>query len=150
MLLIPAGEFLMGSGPQQDEHAEATEQPQHRLYMPDYYLAQTPVTHAQYDAFLQATGGEALEGWDWVFHMPPRGRENHPVVNVSWYEAIAYCQWLAEVTGNRYGLHSEAEWEKGARGTEGRIYPWGHLWDATRCNTAVNGLKFVSVQGVMR
>ena len=61
MILIPAGEFLMGSDPQQDEDAHDDEQPQHRLYLPDYYLAKTPVTNAQYRAFVRATGREAPE-----------------------------------------------------------------------------------------
>lgn len=139
MVLIPAGEFLMGSDPQQDEHAHESQQPQHCLFLPGYYLAKTPVTHAQYHTFLRATGREAPEGWDWVKHTPPRGKEDHPVFNVSWYDALAYCQWLSEVTGKSYGLPSEAEWEKGARGTDGRIYPWGNQWDATRCNIAEGG-----------
>jgi formylglycine-generating enzyme required for sulfatase activity len=139
VILIPAGEFLMGSDPQQDVHAGGHEQPQHRLYLPDYYLAKTQVTHAQYYAFLRATGGEAPEGWDWVYHTPLKGKEDHPVVNVSWYDARDYCQWLSEMTGRDYDLPSEAEWEKGARGTDGRIYPWGNQWDATRCNTSERG-----------
>lgn len=129
----------MGSDLQQDEHAYEIEQPQHRLSLPDYYLAKTPVTHAQYGVFMRATGGEAPEGWDWVKHTPPRGKEDHPVFNVTCYDAIAYCQWLSEVTGKSYGLPSEAEWEKGARSTDGRIYPWGNQWDATRCNIAEGG-----------
>jgi formylglycine-generating enzyme required for sulfatase activity len=139
MILIPVGEFLMGSDPQQDENAFDHEQPQHRLALPDYYLAKTPVGHAQYRAFVLATGRKASYGW--TNRIPPRGEEDHPVVNVTWYDAMNYCQWLSEVTGRNYGLPSEAEWEKGARGTGGRIYPWGNQWDATRCNSKESGLK---------
>jgi formylglycine-generating enzyme required for sulfatase activity len=133
-ILIPAGEFLMGSDPQQDELAADREQPQHRLYLPYYYLTKTLVTNAEYGAFVLATGHEAPVGW--TNKIPPRGAEAHPVVNVSWYEAQDYCSWLSEVTGRGYGLPSEAEWEKGARATDGRIYPWGNQWDATLCNSA--------------
>jgi formylglycine-generating enzyme required for sulfatase activity len=138
MILIPAGEFLMGSDPQNDEHAADDEQPQHRLYLPEYYLAKTPVTNGQYRAFVAATGREAPAGW--TNRAPPRGKEDHPVVYVSWYDARDYCQWLSQVTGRRYSLPSEAEWEKAVRGTDGRIYPWGHQWDASRCNAGEGGL----------
>jgi formylglycine-generating enzyme required for sulfatase activity len=134
MILIPAGEFLMGSDPQQDAAAFANEQPQHSLYLPEYYLAKTPVTNAQYQVFVTSTGCAAPQGWR--DGAPPLGAEDHPVVNVSWYEARDYCQWLSQVTRRRYGLPSEAEWEKAARGSDGRIYPWGMRWDATRCNSA--------------
>ena len=83
MILIPGGEFLIGSDPQQDEHAQVSEQPQHRLSLPDYYLAKTPMTNTQYHAFLRVTGREVPEGWDWVYHTPARGTEDHPVVHVS-------------------------------------------------------------------
>jgi formylglycine-generating enzyme required for sulfatase activity len=138
MIRIPAGEFLMGSDPQQDEEALYHEQPQHRLSLPDYYLAKTPVTHGQYSAFVLATGYKAPGGW--TNGDPPRGREDHPVEEVSWYDARNYCQWLSQVTGKDYRLPSEAEWEKGARGTDGRIYPWGYQWDVTRCNVWENSL----------
>jgi formylglycine-generating enzyme required for sulfatase activity len=138
MILIPAGEFLMGSDPQQDGGADDDEQPQHRLYVPEFYLAKTPVTNAQYQVFVAATGRAAPQGW--TNRAPPRGAEDHPVVHVSWYEARDYCQWLTEVTGRRYGLPSEAEWEKGARGTDGRLYPWGNQWEATRCNSSERDL----------
>ena len=138
MILIPAGEFLMGSDPQQDKDAFDDEQPQQRLSLPDYFLARTPVTRAQYSAFVQVTGHEALQGW--TNGTPPPDMEDHPVVNVSWYDARDYCQWLSQETGKDYGLPSEAEWEKGARGADGRIYPWGNQWDATRCNSGESGL----------
>ena len=138
MILIPAGEFLMGSDPSVDKDAQPDEQPQHTVYLPDYYLAKTPVTNAQYAAFVQAT---FLQPIHWKGEKPPGGKEDHPVVNVSWHDAIAYCHWLAEVMGKPYRLPSEAEWEKGARGTDGRIYPWGNRWDVKRCNTWEGGQK---------
>jgi formylglycine-generating enzyme required for sulfatase activity len=137
MILIPASEFLMGSDPEKDQNAQDDEQPQHCLYVPDYCLSKTPVTNAQYRAFVLARGHEAPFGW--TNRTPPRGEKDHPVWDVSWYDALAYCRWLSEVTGKRYGLPSEAEWEKGARGTDGRIYPWGDQWEATRCNSAESG-----------
>jgi formylglycine-generating enzyme required for sulfatase activity len=85
LILLPAGEFIMGSDPQQDKDAYDDEQPQHLLYLPDYYLAKTPVTNAQYSAFVLATGHEAPDGW--TSRAPPHGEEDHPVVHVSWYDA---------------------------------------------------------------
>jgi serine/threonine-protein kinase len=138
MILIPAGQFLMGSDPRKDKDTRDEEQPQHTLYLPDYYLAKTLVTNAQYAAFGQATAHN--QPGHWTEGRPPGGKEDHPVVNVSWYDTMAYCHWLAEVTGKLYCLPSEAEWEKGARGSDGRIYPWGNQWDAKRCN-AGKGLQ---------
>jgi formylglycine-generating enzyme required for sulfatase activity len=132
MILISAGEFLMGSDSEQDPNARDDEQPQHRLYLPNYYLAKTPVTNAQYSAFVLATGHTPPSHW--IKGQLPNGTHAHPVVWVSWYDGLAYCGWLSEATGKSYGLASEAEWEKGARGTDGRIYPWGNHWDKTRCN----------------
>ena len=139
MILIPAGEFLIGSDPSVEEDARDNEQPQHTLYLPDYYLAKTPVTNAQYAAFVQATFHQQPSYWEGG--KPPGGKEDHPVVNVSWHDAIAYCKWLAETTRKPYRLPSEAEWEKGARDTDGRIYPWGNRWDEKRCNTREIGRR---------
>jgi len=137
MILIPAGDFLMGSDPSVDKDAMDLEQPQHTLYLPDYYIARTPVTNAQYAAFVEATGHRQPQHWK--DGKPPSGKEDHPVVWVSWHDAVAYCDWLAEVTGKPYRLPSEAEWEKGARGSDGRIYPWGNEWDVERCNSQKGG-----------
>jgi formylglycine-generating enzyme required for sulfatase activity len=91
------------------------------------------VTNVQYAAFVQATGYDQPEHWK--LGKLPSGKEDDPVAYVSWYDAVAYCRWLAEVTGKPYGLPSEAEWEKGARGSDGRIYPWGNRWNEMRCNS---------------
>ena len=146
MILIPAGEFLMGSDPRKDKDASGDEQPQHRLYLPDYTMARTPITQAQYAAFVQATGRRApnmdadwVQPYNWSGTTPPGGKEDHPVVLVSWHDAVAYCHWLAEATGKPYRLPTEAEWEKAARGTDGLIYPWGNEWDPQRCNFGEGG-----------
>ena len=132
MVLIPAGEFLMGSS-DSDPLASQDEKPQHTVCLPDYYIGKTEVTNAQYAVFMQATG-RAAPG-HWVDGKPPIGKENHPVGNVWFYDAVAYCDWLSKKTGKPYRLPTEAEWEKAARGTDGRLYPWGNR--ALTCEYAV-------------
>jgi formylglycine-generating enzyme required for sulfatase activity len=147
LIAIPAGEFLMGSDPSKDKDAQEREQPQHTLHLPEYFIATTPATNAQYLAFVEATDREPQKHWEGG--KPPGGKEHHPVVNVSWNDAVAYCLWLGEVTGKAYRLPSEAEWEKAARGGlrlgreenpyPDRIYPWGNQWDEKRCNSLEGG-----------
>ncbi len=145
MVHIPAGEFLMGSNPQKVENAMGWEQPRHRVFLPDYYLSKTPVTQAQYALFVAACDQPAPPYWGG--QVPPEADRNHPVVDVSWYEALAYCAWLSEQGPKRYRLPSEAEWEKGARGPwmaeelfeSDRTYPWGDRWDPRKCNTRESG-----------
>ena len=139
MILIPAGEFLMGSDPRKDKAATDREQPQHKLYLPDYHIAKTPVTNAQYAAFVQTTGHEAPEHWQ--NGKIPDGKDAHPVVNVSWHDAMTYCKWLAEATDKPYTLPNEAEWEKAARGPDGRIYPWGDTFDTGKCNVGESDIE---------
>lgn len=163
LILIPAGEFLMGSDPKKDKAAQDNEQPQHKFYLPDYYIAKTPVTNAQFRAFVQKanyltaaeeqgfswiwTGKDIDEvtGADWQHPLGKNsnilGKGDHPVVQIDWHDAVAYCLWLARVTGKAYRLPTEEAWEKAARGMDGRMYPWGNQLDATRCNTWEGGKK---------
>jgi len=139
---IPAGEFWMGS-----EHGDRDEQPLHRLYLDTFWIARVPITNAQYHLFTQATGHRPPEGWE--ENRPPKGQESHPVVSVSWDDAIAYCQWLSQVTGKAITLPSEAEWEKAARGDrDAREYPWGDSFDLTHCNSWELGLGDTTPVGI--
>jgi formylglycine-generating enzyme required for sulfatase activity len=150
MIRIPAGEFLMGSDPVRDGDALDREQPQHRPYLPEYHIGKAPVTNEQYLAFVQATDREHPSHWE--EEGPPEGKEDHPVVYVTWDDAMAYCQWLTEETGRLYTLPSEAEWEKAASWDAAsgrkRIYPWGDEWDETRCNTEESGIGDTTPVGV--
>jgi len=123
-ICIPDGEFWMGSDYQKDKDTYSDELPWHCISLPEYWIARSPVTNAQYAVFVQAVGGEAPSGWQ--NYQPPIEKLDHPVVNVSWYDALAYSDWLSKLTEQKIGLPTEAEWEKAARGPDGRIYPWGN------------------------
>jgi formylglycine-generating enzyme len=102
---IPAGEFLYGE----------TRTP---MTLPAFRLARTPVTQAQWQAYVLATG--ARVPYPWVGGTCPPGKAKHPVVNVSWDEIQGFCAWA------RVRLPTDEEWERGARGVDGRLYPWGN------------------------
>lgn len=167
MRLIPAGEFIMGSTPEQTEAARLMdigghefllrdEQPQFRAFLPDFYLSECAVTNEQFAQFLNATSPppEQLRLWapsleqiivpadkTEIYRVTP-GFEKHPVIHISWFGADAYCRWA----GLR--LPTELEWEKAARGTDGRLFPWGNEWhdDVLRWhNTAKHGLTTAPV-----
>lgn len=118
MVLVPAGKFLTDTGGGTPFEVE----------LPAFYIAVHPVTNAQYARFVAKTG-----------HRPPgnrfwqeSGKMNHPVVSVGWDDATAYCHWA----GLR--LPTELEWEKAARGKDGRTFPWGQEWDSNRCRNTKN------------
>lgn len=133
MVLIPGGEFLMGSP--DDGLSFDDERPQRKVYVSAFLMDRHEITNARYKQFVDATGFQTpshttsqLTLWDHGTPLP--GSEQHPVVNVSWDAAVAYCRWQ----GKR--LPTEAEWEKAARGTDGRRYPWGSDWDIAKANSA--------------
>lgn len=166
---IPVGPFTMGSDKQRDREAMDREFPQHEVNLPSYYLARWPVTVAQFAAFVRDSGHEPADP-DCL-----KGVANHPVVWVDWHEAIAYCRWLNEQlrelapkrlatadplpeSERRFwqgladgslgiGLPSEAEWEKAARGADGRIYPWDGQADPNKANYGDTGLDTTSAVG---
>jgi formylglycine-generating enzyme required for sulfatase activity len=155
---IPAGSFLMGSDATRDPEAEESEKPQHPLILPRFFIGRYPVTVAQFQAFVEASGQQPDH--EDSLH----GLSTHPVVYVTWYDARRYGDWLTEQLraweatpeplasllrreGWMVTLPSEAEWEKAARGTEGRIYPWGDEPDAHRANYADTRIHATSAVG---
>ena len=165
MVKVPAGPFLMGSTDQQiatvvSQGANAdwvkNEQPQHSLNLPDYWIGKTEVTNAQFRPFVEGDGYTnqaywTAAGWAWrqaekitqpdCWDNATFNGDTQPVVCVSWFEAVAYCRWLSKQTGIEFRLPSEAEWEKAARGSDGRIYPWGNTWDASVVNSSESNLQ---------
>ena len=141
LIRIPAGEFLMGSDPAKDKKTFDDELPQHRLRLLEYYIAKYPVTVVQFSAFVEQSG------YQFKVKDNLKGKPNHPVVRVTWHEAIAFCEWLRQKTPHTFSLPSEAEWEKAARGTDGRIYPWGNRFDKNRCNMEESGIKTTTPAG---
>ncbi|MBK9094386.1 MAG: SUMF1/EgtB/PvdO family nonheme iron enzyme [Anaerolineae bacterium] len=105
--------------------------------MPDFRIGKYPVTNRQYAAFIRRAKAQDMpKDAGWFLREPPADRLDHPVTGVSWGDAVAYGRWLSSQTGRHYRLPTEAEWEKAARGTDGRLYPWGPNWDPTGCNAA--------------
>jgi len=138
LIKIPAGLFMMGSDTITDD-----EKPSHSINLPPFKIGKYPVTNLQYRCFEKT----------WTY---PLERANHPVVNVTWHQARAYCQWLTgewRSTGRirrdeEVRLPTEAEWEKAARGTDGREYPWGNEWATNKCNTSESAFDMTTMVGL--
>ena len=146
-LLVPAGPFQMGDN---FNDGESRERPVHTVDLDAFYIGKFEVTNADWKKFLNDPGYDNVKFW-------PNGRvmpkdqipywtqannhggatpdsDNYPVLGVHWDGATAYCNWLSEKTGKRYRLPTEAEWEKAARGTDQRRFPWGNAIDPSRAN----------------
>ena len=141
MINIPTGKFLVGSTREQlvyaadskDKYWTDSEKPQREEMLQEFWIGKYPVTNLEYQAFVRSTGHKSPRDWDG--NQYPSEKGDHPVINVSWNDAVAYCEWLILETGKNYHLPTEAEWEKAARGTDGRIWPWGNEFDSSRVNT---------------
>lgn len=151
MVAVEGGTFWMG-------------EPTYQLTLPPFAIGKYPITNAQYRHFVQDEGYTAK--WDSCWTKAglnyrkkygwtePRywddaryNRDNQPVVGVSWYEAVAYCNWLKAKTGKAYRLPTEAEWERAARHSDGREYPWGNGWQANLANSKEAGIGGLSAVG---
>ncbi len=129
MILIPAGEFTMGNNGRgtTDGPGDPDETPTHKVHVDAFYMDQYETTNAMYQEFVKTTAHRPPKHWKGNGH--PEGKANHPVVYVDWYDADAFCQWAKK------RLPTEEEWEKAARGTDGRIFPWGNTYSSVRANT---------------
>jgi len=136
MIAIPAGEFTMGS-----DHE--VERPPHAVSVGAFEIDKLEVTNQEFERFVRETGhvteAEKASETSWRYYAS--GKPTHPVVRVTWNDAIAFCQWA----GKR--LPTEAEWEKAARGADARSYPWGNQWDAARANAREAGNRGTTAVG---
>ncbi len=169
---IPGGPFLFGSNREKDKRAGNNEPDQHEVILPTFSIAKYPITYAQYEAFVEDKGYEKRDYWtkagwqwkgdklhpEWGWNDPEWHLSNHPVVGVTWYEAVAFCNWLSaqvsplQTVGEgaevRFRLPTEAEFEKAARGDTNWIYPYSDEFDANKGNTRETGIGRTSAVGM--
>jgi len=136
MIAIPAGEFTMGS-------QKEVERPPHPVSVNAFEIDKFEVTNEQFEKFVADTGyvTDAEKAGDTSWRYWAQGKPTHPVVKVSWNDAKAYCEWAEK------RLPTEAEWEKAARGTDGRTYPWGNNWDVDKVNAKESGFRGTLIVG---
>jgi formylglycine-generating enzyme required for sulfatase activity len=139
---VPDGLFTMGDGSDNDNQS-------HGVMLPAYQIGIFPLTVAEYAcAVLAGSVAEpAADNWKSLSWQDQLRRPNHPVVNITWFQATAYAKWLARVTGEAWHLPAEAEWAKAARGTDERSFPWGKRWDNERANTVESGIGTTTAVG---
>jgi len=139
MVEVPAGSFVMGS-----DTGDPEDRPAHEVDLPAFEIDKFEVTNADFASFVETTGyvtdaeKNGKKSWRDSFG---DGEESHPVVRVTWNDAVAFCTWLDK------RLPTEAEWEKAARGTESLSFPWGNAWDPSKANVKATGLRGTVVVG---
>lgn len=148
--------LLLHKFPEIEKKLLDREVPQRKVFVNKYQIAKYPTTNSQFKQFVSKTkyrttaeiektgfvftpNFKVVEGATWKHPHGPKSdlksKDNHPVVQISWFDAIEYCKWVSSATGKKYRLPTEAEWEKAARGTNGRVFPWGNKWDPEICNS---------------
>ncbi len=133
MSFVLPGSFIMGSPPILDPDAFDDEYPLHIVDLPGFYIATTTVTNLEYAIFIHQTGHNPPDYWH--NSLPSTTMHNHPVVDISWYDAVKFCNWLTELKEKPYRLPTEAEWEKAARGVNAQLFPWGNKYEDKYANT---------------
>lgn len=139
MVPVSAGDFTMGSA-----NGEDSEKPEHTVYLDDFWIDQFEVTNALYKKCVDAGKCQpppSIGSWTRASYYGNAQFDDYPVIYVTWTDADAYCAWA----GKR--LPTEAEWEKAARGTDQRVYPWGDVFDKTLLNSSEGGLGDTTVVG---
>ena len=150
-VLVPAGSFKMGDN---FGDGEDRERPVHTVELDAFYIGKYEMTNGEWKKFRDDPGYDDPKFWPGGRPMPKNqipywtdarnhggstpGNESYPVLGVNWDGATAYCNWLSAKTGKKYRLPTEAEWEKAARGTDQRRYPWGNTIDHTYANYAID------------
>jgi len=119
---IPAGEYWMGTNTTLDEFSRFHEQPQHRIYLDEFWMAKYPITTLQYKEFINRNPQETYND----FYTLPKNGDDFPIVSIPWGKAVAFCDWLRKITKVSIRLPFEAEWEKACRGADINIFPWGN------------------------
>jgi len=136
MMAVIGNTFTMGMSADKIDKKDklaVTETPEHQVVVGGFYLSKYELSRREYREFLQETDHPSPKDWNGKDF--PTGTEDLPVVNVSWEDANAYCEWLSKKSGYHYRLPTEEEWEFSARGTDKRPYPWGDYWDKTLSNS---------------
>ncbi len=140
LMRVSAGKFLMGNEKYKYQN------PEHALIIPyNYWMSRHPVTNHLYNTYKRSMGDASSS-----LHF---GEDNDPVTHISWHDAVKYCQWLSNIFRNELPssmilrLPTEAEWEKAARGVDGREYPWGNVFDINKCNTKESGMMGITPVG---
>jgi len=134
LLHITSGYFWMGSH-ERDSNAWNIEKPYHRIYLDEYWIGRYPITNREFQCFTTANPSYQIsKNVD-----SQNDKRDNPAVWITWHDANEYCKWLSKVAGRPYKLPSEPQWEKAARGIDGRVFPWGNLFESERLNSEEGG-----------